>query len=171
MEQKVVQPWVTGLILSLALIAFSIVLYVTGQSENKIWGWVQSLLIMATLIWSCINYAKQMNGNVSYGNVFAHGFKTTAAMIAIFSVYTFISSKYIFPEMIDKLIERATKEMEAKGNVTDEQINAGLSVLKKFFIPISIGTIMLTFSLLGAIASAIGAGIAKKNPNPTPFDQ
>ena len=97
MEKKVVQPWVTGLILSLVLIAFSIVLYVTGQSENKIWGWVQSLLIMATLIWSCMNYAKQMNGNVSFGNVFAHGFKTTAAMIAIFSVYTFISSKYIFP--------------------------------------------------------------------------
>ena len=118
-----------------------------------------------------MNYAKQMNGNVSFGNVFAHGFKTTAAMIAIFSVYTFISSKYIFPEMIDKLIEKATKEMEAKGNATDEQINAGLSILRKFFIPISSGTIMLTFSLLGAIASAIGASIAKKNPNPTPFDQ
>ena len=50
MEEKVVQPWVTGLVLSLVLIAFSIVLYVTGQSENKIWGWIQSLLIMATLI-------------------------------------------------------------------------------------------------------------------------
>ena len=105
MEQKVVQPWVTGLVLSLILIAFSIVLYVTGQSENKIWGWVQSLLIMATLIWSCVNYAKQMNGNVSYGNVFAHGFKTTAVVIVISSVYTLLAFKVLFPDMLEKVLD------------------------------------------------------------------
>jgi hypothetical protein len=171
METKIVQPWMKGLILSLITITFSIALYLTDLWQNKALGYVSYAIILGGIIWSCIYYAQQMNGNVTFGNVFAHGFKVTATLIVITVVYTFLSVKLIFPEMVDKIIEVAAKEMEKNKNLTDEQVKSALDMTRKFMMPFMIGGIILGYGIFGAISSAIGAGIAKKNPNPTPFEQ
>lgn len=171
METKIVQPWMKGLILSLITITFSIALYLTDLWQNKGLGYISYAIVLGGIIWSCIHYAQQMNGNVTFGNVFAHGFKVTATLIVITVVYTFLSMKLIFPEMTDKIIEVAAKEMEKNKNLTDEQVKSALDMTRKFMMPFMIGGIILGYGILGAISSAIGAGIAKKNPNPTPFEQ
>lgn len=171
MEKKITPPWMKGLIISLILIVFSLVLYFTGQSQNKSLGWIQFVLIIAGLIWACTDFAKQKEGNVTFGNVFGHGFKTTAAIVVIFVLYTVVSVKFLFPEMVDQAMEQARKEMESKGSLSDEQINQGLGMVKKFFIPFAIGGIILMFAIVGAIGSLIGAAVAKKNPNYTPLEQ
>jgi len=171
METKIVQPWMKGLILSLITITFSIALYLTDLWQNKALGYVSYAIVLGGIIWSCIHYAKQMNGNVTFGNVFAHGFKVTATLIVITVVYTFLSVKVIFPEMTDKIIEVAAKEMEKNKNLTDDQIKSALDMTRKFMMPFMIGGTILGYGIFGAISSAIGAGIAKKNPNPTPFEQ
>jgi len=112
METKIVQPWMKGLILSLVTITFNIALYLTDNWQNKALGYIAYAIILGGIIWSCIHYAKQMNGNVTYGNVFAHGFKVTATLIVITVIYTVLSIKVIFPEMTDKLLEVTAKEME-----------------------------------------------------------
>jgi len=38
-------------------------------------------------------------------------------------------------------------------------------------MPFMIGAIILAYGFFGAISAAIGAGVAKKNPQATPFDQ
>jgi hypothetical protein len=171
METKIVQPWMKGLILSLITITFSIALYLTDLWQNKGLGYISYAIVLGGIIWSCIHYAKQMNGNVTFGNVFAHGFKVTATLIVITVVYTFLSVKFIFPEMTDKIIEVAAKEMEKNKNLTDEQVKSALDMTRKFMMPFMIGGTILGYGIFGAISSAIGAGIAKKNPNPTPFEQ
>jgi hypothetical protein len=171
METKIVQPWMKGLILSLITITFSIALYLTDLWQNKALGYISYAIVLGGIIWSCIHYAKQMNGNVTFGNVFAHGFKVTATLIVITVVYTFLSVKFIFPEMTDKIIEVAAKEMEKNKNLTDEQVKSALEMTRKFMMPFMIGGTILGYGIFGAISSAIGAGIAKKNPNPTPFVQ
>jgi hypothetical protein len=171
METKIVQPWMKGLILSLITITFSITLYLTDLWQNKALGYISYAIVLGGIIWSCIHYAKQMNGNVTFGNVFAHGFKVTATLIVITVVYTFLSVKFIFPEMTDKIIEVAAKEMEKNKNLTDEQVKSALDMTRKFMMPFMIGGTILGYGIFGAISSAIGAGIAKKNPNPTPFEQ
>jgi hypothetical protein len=171
METKIVQPWMKGLILSLITITFSIALYLTDLWQNKSLGYLSYAIVLGGIVWSCIHYAQQMNGNVTFGNVFAHGFKVTATLIVITVVYTFLSVKVIFPEMTDKIVEVAAKEMEKNKNLTDEQIKSALDMTKKFMMPFMIGGTILGYGILGAISSAIGAGVAKKNPNPTPFEQ
>jgi hypothetical protein len=171
METKIVQPWMKGLILSLITITFSIVLYLTDLWQNKGLGYISYAIVLGGIIWSCIHYAQQMNGNVTFGNVFAHGFKVTATLIVITVLYTVLSVKLIFPEMTDKIIEVAAKEMEKNKNLTDEQVKSALDMTRKFMMPFMIGGTILGYGIFGAICSAIGAGIAKKNPNPTPFEQ
>ncbi len=171
METKVVQPWMKGLIISLITITYSIALYLTGQWQNKALGYISYAVIMGGIIWSCIDYAKQMNGDVTYGNVFAHGFKITATLIVITVIYTVLAVKVIFPEMTDKILEVTAKELEKNPQLSDADQKKALEFTGKFMMPFMIGATILGYGIFGAISSAIGAGVAKKNPQATPFDQ
>ncbi|MEX6690048.1 DUF4199 domain-containing protein [Danxiaibacter flavus] len=164
MEKKVTTPVVKGIIITLILIVFGLVIYFTGNMQNKVLGSVQYAILCVGIIWACINYANQMDGYVTFGNIFAHGFKTTAVVIALLSVYTFLALKFIFPDMIDQALEQARKEMESKNQMSDEQIEKGLEIGRKYFVPFVIGGLVLFFAIIGAIGSAIGAAVAKKKP-------
>lgn len=170
MEQKVSTPVQKGLIISLLLIVFGLILYFTDMYMNKTLSYLQYVILIGGIIWSCNSYAKQMNGNVTFGNVFAHGFKTTAFVAALMAVYTFVSVKFLFPDMIDKIMDSARQEMQKDGNISQEQIDQGIEIGKSFFVPIAIGSILLIFAIVGAVSSLIGAAIAKKNPK-DPFGQ
>lgn len=136
MEQKITQPWIKGLIVSLILIIYGIVLYFTGQSQNKSLGLLQLVILVIGLIISCIVFAKQQNGNVTFGNVFAHGFKTTAAIIVIMVLYTVVSINFLFPEMIDLAVNQARIDMEKRGDLNDDQITQAIQMSRKFFYSI-----------------------------------
>ncbi|MDB5230658.1 MAG: hypothetical protein JWN76_1463 [Chitinophagaceae bacterium] len=169
MEKKVTTPVIKGLIISLILVVFGLIIYFTNQMQNKALGFVQYCILIAGIIWGCIQYSKEMNGNVTFGNVFAHGFKITAFVIVVMVVYFVLATTVLFPDMIDKMVEQARLNME-KQNMPDQNIETGLTMMKKYFIPFGIGGIIVMFGILGAIASLIGAAAAKKNPQ-TPFNQ
>ena len=118
MEQKITPPWTIALITSLVCIVINLVMYVSNQLTNKSLGYIPMALVIGVIIWACINYAKQMNGQVTYGNVFAHGFKITAGIAALMSIYTIISVKFIYPEIIEMTIDVARAEMEKKRTST-----------------------------------------------------
>lgn len=164
MEQKITPAWTVALITSLICIVLNMGAYVTNQLANKSLGYVQMILVFAVIIWTCITFAKQKNGEVTYGNVFAHGFKTTAGIAAIMSIYTIISIKLIYPEIIEITIDTARAEMEKKGQIPADQIDMALGFTRKFFLPFAIAGSLFGTALIGAIASLIGAGVAKKNP-------
>jgi NADH:ubiquinone oxidoreductase subunit 6 (subunit J) len=169
MEEKIVQPWMKGLIISLFTIVLGIGLYLADLWQNKMLSSINWVIVVGGIIWSCIHYAKQMQGDVTFGNVFAHGFKVTATLIVITVIYTLLSMKVLFPEMTDKLIENAATEMEKNKQMNDEQIKQALDMTRKFMMPFAIGGIILGYAFVGAIASAIGAGVAKKTPKQNPF--
>jgi hypothetical protein len=167
MENKVTSHLTKGLIISLVLIVISLIAQFTGNEQATWVSVVSYVLLFAGIIWACISYGKQMNNAVTFGNVFAHGFKTSAViavMVIIFTVIFFL----IFPDIKDKAMVLAREKMEEQGNLSDDQIDTALNMTQKFFLPITIGSIMFVYLLVGLIASLIGAGITKKDP-PTPF--
>jgi len=168
MEQKVTPPWMIALITSLACIVINIAAYAMNQLTNKSFGNIQILLVFGVVIWACIFYAKQMQGQVSYGNVFAHGFKVTAGIAALLAIYIFVSVKFIYPEIIDLTIEQSRIEMEKVGKLTTDQIDEYLKLTRNNFLSFSIGFSIFFIALVGVIGSLIGAGFAKKNPT-NPF--
>jgi hypothetical protein len=169
MEKKVTSNVVKGLVISLILIVFSMVLYFTGMEMNKGLASIQYLIMLAGIIWACINYANQMDNNVTFGNVFAHGFKTTAVITVIMIVYSVIAVKFLFPEMIDKAIDQSRVELE-KRDMSEDQMETAIDISKKFFLPFMIGGILVIYMVVGLISSLVGAGVAKKNPQ-SPFPQ
>lgn len=166
MENQVTTHIVKGVILSAISIVFAIVVYVFNLYEMSILSYINYAVFLGGLIYGAILYSNQNNNNVTFGNVFAHGFKTTAVVIVITSIYTILSVKVLFPEMLDKILEISRKKMAENPKMTDEMIEQAMSMTKKFFVPFALGGTIIGTGILGAIGSAIGAAVAKKNPNP-----
>ncbi len=166
MENQVTSHIVKGVILSAISIVFAIVVYVFNLYEMTLLSYINYAVFLGGLIYGGILYANQNNNNVTFGNVFAHGFKTTAVVIVITSIYTILSFKVLFPDMLDKVLEISRKKMAENPKMTDEMIEQAMAMTKKFFIPFALGGTVIGTGILGAIGAAIGAGVAKKNPNP-----
>ncbi len=171
METTKTTPAVQGLIISLLLIVFGLGVHFAGLSSNKNLNYIQYLLLAGGIIWACFTYSKQRDGNVTFGNTFAHGFKTTAAITAVMAVYTVLALKFITPEIVDIALDEARKGMmEQKGKMSDSDISDAIDMTRKFFIPFAIAGVVVLFLIFGCIFSLIGAAIAKKNPNYNPLE-
>ncbi len=170
METKVTTPQIKGIIISLILIVYGLIIYFVDGMQHPALSYVQYALFLAGIIWACVSYSKQLNANVTFGNLFAHGFKTTAVITVIVLIYTILAFKVLFPEMVDKSIEITRQKMEASGKATDSQIDQQVSMMKDHFTLFTVVGVIIGFAVLGLISSLIGAAVAKKNPK-DPFNQ
>ncbi len=163
METKVTTHIFKGVIIGAVYILLSTIIYAFNLYSIKWLSLVIYLFIFAGIIISNIVYANQNNNNESFGNIFADGFKTTSLFIIIsiaFTVLFFI----LLPEMIDKSFELQRVELEKKPELTDEMIENFIAMQKDNFWTFTIAGNIVLNAIIGAIASLIGAGIAKKNP-------
>jgi len=166
MENQVTTHIVKGLILSVISIAFSIVVYVFNLYDMSALSFVNYAIFIGGLVYGAVLYSNQNGHNVTFGNLFAHGFKTTAVVIVITSVYTILAFKVLFPDMLEKVLDLSKKKMLENPKMTDEMVDQAMSMTRKFFIPFALGGAVIGTGILGAIGSLIGAAVAKKNPNP-----
>lgn len=168
METKVTSTVVKGLVISLFLIVLSVAAQLLNFDTESWYKWLSTLLLFGAIIYSCILYSNQNNHNVTFGNVFANGFKTTAVITCITILFTVLLF-LIMPEMKQHIFDIAAKEAE-KAGATDDIVEKQQAIFKNMFWVFIIGGIMVTYLVVGAIASLIGAAAAKKNP-PNPFQQ
>jgi hypothetical protein len=153
MEKQITSHIVKGAILGGISILFSIIIYVFNLYTTQWLSWISYAILIGGIIYGNILFSNQNNNNVSFGNIFAHGFKTTAVVIVISVVYTILSLKVLFPDMIDKIVDISRVEMEKNPQMTDEMIEQGITMTKKLFLPFAIGGIILGLGFFGAIGS------------------
>ncbi len=168
METKVTSPVVKGLLIALILIIIGFVGRMTNLQYESWFAWLSYGILIAGIIISCIMFSNQMNHNVTFGNVFANGFKTTAVVTCL-TILFMVILLMVMPQMKEEMIENA-RTQAAKGTATEEQIDQSMQIFSKMFWVFIIGGILLAYLFMGCIASLIGAAVAKKNPQPTnPF--
>lgn len=167
MENEVKEPKTHlnyGLLTGVILIVLFVLFYVFGLYTNKVLAWIPTIIFIVLIIIAQLNHAKALDGNITYGNLFAMGFKTTAVAVCIYVVFMILFI-WLVPEYKEQMAAMASENMVKKG-MTQEQINAGISMYKKFFTVSAIGGTLVIDLIIGVIASLIGAAIAKKNPHP-----
>jgi H+/Cl- antiporter ClcA len=157
---------VKGAIIASIGILISIIVHVFNLYESQWINWVTYVLIIGGLVYGAIMFSNQNNHNVTFGNVFAHSFKTTAVVIVIQTLYTLLAIKVLFPEMLDKVLEISRKKMEENPKMTDELIEQAMTMTRKYFVPFAIGGSIIGTAFIGLIGSLLGAAFAKKNANP-----
>ena len=168
-ERKPISHVTAGLIIAALLVIYSIIIQFMGLTQQKALGLLQYALIIGGLIYFVTQWGKAHNYTLSFGNLFAYGFKATAVFTIINIVFLIIFF-LAFPEMKEKTFEVAREQMETNSNVSEDQIEQGIDIARRFFWVGLIGGTMFFMILIGAIGSLIGAAVTKKRPN-NPFDQ
>jgi uncharacterized protein YybS (DUF2232 family) len=151
-------------VISLILIVEGLAVYFIDGMKHPDLNYIQYAIFLGGIIWACVSYSNQLNANVTFGNLFAHGFKTTAVIMVIILVYTILAMKVLFPDMIDKIVEASRQKMEADGKATDEEIEQGITMMKDHFVLFAVVGVIVGYAILGAISSLIGAAVARKKP-------
>jgi amino acid transporter len=169
MEKKPITHVTAGLIIAAVLIIWSMFLQFMDLTGNTALGWVQTILVIILLIIFINLYGKAHDNTLSFGNLFAYGFKTSAVFTVIQIIFLVIFF-LIFPDMKEKTFEVARQKMEENPNITEDQIEQGLEWTRKLFWVFVIAGTMFALLITGVIASLIGAAITKKRPH-NPLEQ
>lgn len=171
MDKKIATPASKGLIISLALIVFAIITVVLKQESNAALSAIPMLILLAGTAWSAMQYSKQMDGNVTFGNLFSHGFKTGALVAGIMGLWIAVSLSFIFPEALDRMLEMTREQLVKDGKMSTDEIDTTLATYKKGAPVFATISTVILYLIIGAIGSLIGAAISKKNQAPHPFQE
>ena len=164
MEKQITSHIVKGAILGGISILFSIIIYVFNLYTTQWLNWLSYAVLIGGIVYGNILFANQNDNKVTFGNIFAHGFKITAVTIVITVLYTVLALYVLFPDMVDKIIELSRTEMLKNPKLTDDMIEQGITMTRKLFLPFAVAGAIFGTGFLGAIGSLIGAAVAKKKP-------
>ncbi len=164
MGNKTLSNLNAALILLLIMIVYTLVINLGGLQANTKLGWISYIIVVGGIMLLVMKYGKDMHNNITFGNLFAYGFKTTAFLI-LFYIAFIIIFYLVFPEYKARLLDIAREN--ALKNVTPdtkEQTEKGIEIFQRFFWVSIIAGVLISFAILGAIGAVIGAAITKKQP-------
>jgi hypothetical protein len=150
-----------GIISGIALVIFSIIIYVSGISEVKVLQYLPFAILFFIVVLAILNYRNKINGGfISYGKSLVIGLLVGLIASFIVNIYNFIFFSYIDPGIIDKMLSKSEEAMrERNPNMTDEQINMGLGYAKMFMQPWIMSLLaflsMSFFNFLGVLIISI----------------
>jgi hypothetical protein len=152
-----------GAILGIALLIFTLVLYMTGLMFVKSIGYISWIIIIVGTFLAIKNFRTQQEGFITYGRALGVGFLTILFASVIVAFFTYVLYSFIDPGLVEKTVEMARNQMAEKNNLTESQIDAAISISKKLMSPgiMAILTIV-SYAFFGIIISLIVAAFMKK---------
>jgi len=156
---KVATKWalinlVTGIVLTYAF------QYLVPDTNSPV-RYLAFIPFVVFLILTQKEFKEQNGGYLTFGEGFSSGFRFAIFAGLLAAVFTYLYLAVLSPEMMEKAVEQARAQMEAKGSMSSEDIDKAMSLTKK------LGPIFGAFgaaifdAVIGAIVALIGASIFK----------
>ena len=152
-----------GVIIALAIIVFSLILFLLNFSQGSGLEYLSYLILLGGLFLAQTNYRnKYQDGFIEYGKAFTIGVLTSLFLSVIMGIYTFVFFRYIDPGAMEEAMTIAEQKMMDRG-LSDMDIEQGMALARKFS-----GVGMYTFVavagnlFIGVIFSLITAVFVKK---------
>ncbi len=160
-----------GLYLGIAFTLYSVILYVTGQTQNKTLGYISIPLYAVGIVLAQINYRnKENNGVIEYGHLVGFGAAIMFFAGFILALYNLILFK-IDPSLVEQ-IKAIQEEALLKNGMSEEQVEASMAIASKMLTPGWMSMMVLISSAFtGVFISMISSIFIKKKPNEDEFDQ
>jgi hypothetical protein len=153
-----------GVVLSLILIVVNLIGGFAHLQFETWFKWIPTIVQVAVMIIFCIQFGKQQTDGVTFGKVFGYGFKVALVVSILITIYSVISILFIFPEFVDQTLQQTRSTLEAKGNLSEDQIDQGMAMTKKFMQPVPLAIFAFLGSLfVGTIAALLGGAFTRKS--------
>jgi hypothetical protein len=158
MKEKITSHIIKGAIISALLILLNLTGLLTKWVYLSWSGWIEIIVFLVGIMMATFYYGKQMNNQVTFGQLFTHGFKTTAVVICLVFIYSWISIYFLFPGFVETKMRPGLIQARLQGK-TDLEIKQYLAIGKKVFLA---GNLMLNL-ITGAAGSLLGSLITNKS--------
>ncbi|RZJ94444.1 MAG: DUF4199 domain-containing protein [Hymenobacter sp.] len=154
-----------GLITGITSIIISFLLNVTHLEQSPA-KWL-TLVVLVVGIMMAQKAFRQANGEfMSYGQGLGVGMMLAAVSSVLSAIFSYVYVAFIDPEMPARILEKGRADLEARGNMSDAQIDQAMHWTAMLVQgPALIAIALIGGLILGLIVSLITAAIFK-NPKP-----
>jgi hypothetical protein len=174
MEENVATPALTtrsagvryGIINGVISIAYFLILTAADIDMSKGFGRWGGTIIGIVLVFLAHKYYKENgDGFMTYGQGIGIAFWMGLVGSIISSVFTYIYAKFIDPNFITMIREKAIEDMEAKGQ-SQEQIDAAMKFVEMFTSAEAIFFMGIFFGIIIIVIIALIISIFTQKPHP-----
>ena len=135
-----------GMLTGLVSILFSFGLNIMHQESSPA-RYISFAILIGGIVLAMNAFKQQNQGFMSYGQGLGIGTVLSAVVGLISGIFTYVYMTFIDTEIMGRITEKMRTDMEARGGMTDEQIDQAIAMSGKFMN----GPFMLVFALLGSI--------------------
>lgn len=161
-----------GIILGIALIIYSMLMWFLDLSLEKWVSWVSYVIMIGGVILATISYRdNSLNGTMTYGQALGFGVLMLLFASIISAIYSYIFLSFIDPGFIDKILQMTEEQLIEKG-MSDDQIDMAIEMQRKFMKPIIMALMSIpSYTFMGLIISLITSIFLKKKAAEISFDE
>jgi hypothetical protein len=156
---KIATKW--ALINALIAIILIYVIFFLDLGQQSPVQYVTYIPFIAFLLLTQKEFKDQLGGFMSFGQGFSAGFRYALFTGLIIGVFMIIYLWILNPEALQKGMETARADMEAK-DMSNADIDKAMSMTEKLGPWIGGFSVAVFYALIGAIVALIGAAIFKK---------
>ena len=156
-----------GIILGLAGVVFTLVLWFMDQSLNRSLGYLWLIVLIIALYFMIKSYRdKYLQGFITYGQSLGAGVVIMLYYSIISAIFAFILYKMIDPGLIDKMLAMAEEKMVERG-IPESAMEQGLKVQEKIMNPAVLAvSAIINGVFFGTIISLIISIFTRREGNP-----
>ena len=158
-----------GLIMGVIGIALFVVFIAADVDVQGPARWL-NVLVLAVIIFLAHKYFKENgDGFMTIGQGTGIGFWMSLVSSAISSVFTYVYVKFIDTTFIQQMMDKQREAMEAKGTLSEEQVDQAMNMTSKFMTPEMMVVFVLVFGIIFGVIVALVVGLFTQKKNPEPF--
>lgn len=152
-----------GLITGFASIIYILILYFADLMTNAQASWITWIILVIGIYLGTKAFRDQLPGGyISYGRALGTGVMISLFYGILTAIFMVLLYTVIDADLINKVIAAQQEKMLEKGAVTEEQLEQGLEMGKKLFIPMVLISSLFLSVFFGTIISLITSAILKK---------
>jgi riboflavin transporter FmnP len=154
-----------GLYVGLALIVHSLLSYLLFDQQNKAFGYLSYLILIAGIVWATVQYRdKEKGGFLSYGDSVGYGVLLSLFYGIISALFAVILVTLIDPQFTERIMDITRETLYEDGRLTEEQIEMSIAMAEKFSTPPFILIFGVIVSVIvGLIISLITSIFTRRN--------
>jgi hypothetical protein len=156
---KVATKWALIYLVTAIIITY-IIQYVSSDPNSPL-KYIGYLPFIVFLILTQKEFKDQNEGYLTFGEGFSAGFRFAVFASLFIAVFTAIYLSVLNPDIMAKAAEQARAQMEAKNNMSSENIDKAVNITKKIGPFIGAFFIAIIDTIIGIIIALIGAAIFK----------